>query len=452
MRRGDGYLYGGESRAMPSGCDESLSWTAYRTAGRRGIRPPPKEKIMAIRKSAIGIITALAAMMASSLAAHAETPKSIKIGYAISLTGPNAPGAGITVLPNYRLWVKEVNDAGGIMLKSVGKRVPIEVIDYDDHSNVDDAVAAVQRLITKDKVDFILPPWGTGLNLAVGPLLHDAGYPHLAVTALTDKAPELGKAWPNSFWFLGTTTGAAQGLVQALAKLRSEGKISNTVAMLSVADQFGIGLAKAARRTFRKNGFDLVYDRSYTVEAKDMRDIMTEVKQLNPDTFVAFSYPPDTIAITDQAHALNFNPKVFYTAVGTAFPLYKQTFGANVEGVMGLGGWNADAPESKAYMKRHVAMTGQEPDRWASPVTYASLQMLQQAIERVGAIDRAAAIKELQTGTFETILGPVKLENNLYKKNWWVGQWQHGEFHGVTPASLPGAREVLFPKPAWHVD
>jgi branched-chain amino acid transport system substrate-binding protein len=410
---------------------------------------PTKEKIMAIRKSAIGIITALAAMMAGALAAHAEAPKSIKIGYAISLTGPNAPGASITVLPNYRLWVKEVNDAGGIMLKSVGKRVPLEVIEYDDHSSVDDTVAAVQRLITKDKVDFILPPWGTGLNLAVGPLLHDAGYPHLAVTAW---APEQRNLWPNSFWFLGTMTGAARGLVQTLAKLRSEGKIGNTVAMLSVADQFGIGLAKAARRTFRKSGFDLVYDRSYTVDPQDMNEIMTEVKQLNPDSFVAFSYPPDTIAITDQAHALNFNPKVFYTAVGTAFPLYKQTFGANVEGVMGLGGWNADAPESKAYMKRHVAMTGQEPDRWASPVTYASLQMLQQAIERVGAIDRAAAIKELQTGTFETILGPVKLENNLYKKNWWVGQWQHGEFHGVTPADLPGAREVLFPKPAWHVD
>jgi branched-chain amino acid transport system substrate-binding protein len=95
-------------------------------------------------------------------------PKSIRIGYAISLTGPNAPGAGITVLPNYRLWVKEVNAAGGIMLKSVGKRVPIEVIEYDDHSNVDDAVAAVERLISQDKVDFILSPWGTGLNLAVG--------------------------------------------------------------------------------------------------------------------------------------------------------------------------------------------------------------------------------------------------------------------------------------------
>ena len=61
------------------------------------------------------------------------------------------------------------------MLKSLGKRVPIEVVEYDDHSNVDDAVEAVERLIKQDKVDLILPPWGTGLNLAVGPLLHRAG-------------------------------------------------------------------------------------------------------------------------------------------------------------------------------------------------------------------------------------------------------------------------------------
>jgi branched-chain amino acid transport system substrate-binding protein len=406
---------------------------------------------MTIRLATIAVVSAVAGMT-SGMAAHAQTPQSIRIGYAISLTGPNAPGAGITVLPNYRLWVKEVNAAGGIMLKGVGKRVPIEVIEYDDQSQADVAVAAVERLIHQDKVDFVFPPWGTGLNLAVGPLLHDAGYPHLAVTAMSDRAPELGKLWPNSFWYLGTGTAAAQGLVETIAKLRTEGKIGNTVAMLSVADQFGIGLAKAARKALRKGGFELVYDRSYTVEAQDMSTIMAEVKQVNADSFVAFSYPPDTIAITERAHALSFNPKVFYTAVGTAFPLYKQRFGADVEGVMGLGGWNADSAESKAYFKRHVEMTGQEPDRWASPVTYASLQMLQQAIERTGQIDRAAVIKELQTGTFETILGQVKLENNLYRQNWWVGQWQNGEFHGIAPANLPGAREIMFPKPAWHED
>jgi branched-chain amino acid transport system substrate-binding protein len=155
------------------------------------------------------------------------------------------------------------------------------------------------------------------------------------------------------------------------------------------------------------------------------------------------------MAITEQARASHFNPKVFYTAIGTAFPLYKQRFGADVEGVMGTGGWNPNTPDSKAFRSRHMDLFGQEPDRWASPITYASLQMLQQAIERVG-IDRAAVITELQTGTFQTILGQVKLDNNRYKENWLVGQWQNGEYHGIAPASLPGAHEVMFPKPAWR--
>jgi branched-chain amino acid transport system substrate-binding protein len=33
---------------------------------------------------------------------------------------------------------------------------------------------------------------------------------------------------------------------------------------------------------------------------------------------------------------------------------------------------------------------------------------------------------------------------------WHVGQWQNGEFYGVAPTSMPGARTVLFPKPSWH--
>ena len=404
------------------------------------------------RSSMAAFTAAMFAMMACATAALGQAPKSIRIGYAISITGPGAPGAEITLLTHYRLWVKEVNAAGGIMLSSIGKRVPIEVIEYDDRSNRDDAVKAVERLITLDKVDFILAPWGTGLNLAVAPLLYHGGYPDLVVTATNDQTPEFARRWPNSFWFLGTATGASQAFVDTVSKLRTEGKVGGRIAMLSVADQFGIGLARAARRILKKSGFELVYDRSYPVDLPDIGPILAEVKQLNPDIFVAFSYPPDTMAITEQARALSFNPKVFYTAVGTAFPMYKRRFGPDIQGVMGIGGWNADSPESKDYFGRHVAVTGQEPDRWASPITYATLQMLQQAIERVGKIDRAAVIKELQTGTFQTIVGPIKLKNNLYTETWYLGQWQNGEFYGIAPATLPGAQQILFPKPAWHAD
>ena len=73
------------------------------------------------------------------------------------------------------------------------------------------------------------------------------------------------------------------------------------------------------------------------------------------------------MAITQQARVLGFDPKVFYAAIGTAFPMFKQRFGADTEGVMGSGGWDPDDPKSKAFFEHHVAVMGQEPDRWASP-------------------------------------------------------------------------------------
>jgi branched-chain amino acid transport system substrate-binding protein len=371
----------------------------------------------------------------------------LRIGYAISKTGPFAGGAGVTTLPNYQLWVKDVNAAGGISLG--GKKVQIEVVEYDDRSNSEEAVKAIERLATQDKVDFILPPWGTGLNLAVGPTFNRLGYPHLAVTAATDRAPEMAKRWPNSFWFLGASKPGAEALVEVLSKLKGENKIGADVAMVAVADAFGIELSTAARAAFKAGGFNLVLDKSYPLGTQDMQAVLKDAMATKADTFVAFSYPPDTIAITDAAKVLNYNPKVFYTAVGTAFPIYKQKFGANVDGVMGVGGWNVDSPLLKAYFKRHTEVIGREPDRWASPVTYVSLQMLQQAIEKVGKVDRAAVIKELQTGTFDTIMGKIKLAGNVMPIVWWVGQWQNGEFVGLAPTKYEGAKPASFPKPAW---
>ena len=271
------------------------------------------------RRMALLAAATCAATLGLAAIAHAQT--SIKIGYAISRTGPNTGGAAVTTIPNYELWVKEVNAAGGIKLGD--KRVPIEVVQYDDRSNAEEAVRALERLINQDKVDFILPPWGTGLNLAVGPTLNREGYPHLAATAVTDRAPELAKRWPNSFWMLGTSADAAKTLVELLNKLRDEKKIGDTVAMVSIADGFGIDLSSAARPAITNAKFKLAYDKSYPIGTQDLAPIINEVKALNPDVFIAFSYPPDTLALTEQSRIAGFNPKIFYTGVGTAFPLYQ---------------------------------------------------------------------------------------------------------------------------------
>ena len=185
------------------------------------------------------------ALHAPAVRAQTGAPSAIRIGYAVSKTGPNAGGTAVTITPNYQLWVHEVNAAGGLRLGD--RRVPLQVVEYDDRSSSEDAVRAVERLVNQDRVDFVLAPWGTALNLAVGPVLNRAGYPHLAVNAVTDRAPELARRWPNSFWFLGTSAQYAAGLVEMLSRQRESGAIGNTVAMASVADGFGIDLVNAAR-------------------------------------------------------------------------------------------------------------------------------------------------------------------------------------------------------------
>jgi branched-chain amino acid transport system substrate-binding protein len=382
-----------------------------------------------------------AAAMPGSGAGAQEAPKSIKIGYVISLSGPQSAGAMLTTVPNYRLWVDEVNKAGGLMLKKYNKRIPIEVTEIDDRSNNEDMVRLVERLMTVDKVDIVLSPWGTGPNLQAAPVFAKNGYPQLVGTGNSDKIPELVQRFPSTFWFLGMPSDGANALVDTLAALKQKGQINDKVALFVVQHPFGSEFVTPTKPLLEKAGFKLVYDTTYPLGISDLSAQIKAAKAAGPDTMIAFSYPPDTFMLTEQAATNDFNPKVKFLGVGVAFPNYKGKFGDKVNGIFGLGAWNPDGPGVKDWFARHKALTNQEPDRWASSNTYASLQVLQQAIEQVGEIDRPKIIEAIKIGSFKTILGDTKLEAGVLRKVWWVGQWQDGEYRGIAPATLPGASQ-----------
>ena len=62
-----------------------------------------------------------------------------------------------------------------------------------------------------------------------------------------------------------------------------------------------------------------------------MSPVVKGAKDSNPDAFVAWSYPPDTFGITEQAIIQDLNVKAFYTAVATCFPAYAKKFGSKIE-------------------------------------------------------------------------------------------------------------------------
>jgi len=223
------------------------------------------------------IATGIAGMMTTNVLAA----DIIKIGVVAHKTGPLAGGEAVTHTPNIDMWVKQVNDRGGLKVDGVQKLV--KVIVYDDKTNPGEHIKAVQRLATQDKVDFMLSPYGTGFNIAAAPVYAKYGYPLVAVTAITDKIPELTKRFPNMFFMLGSTTGFVNGVRDTLISLRDAGKIGKKIAMVNVADSFGIELAEVARPILAKAGFEIVYDKSYPLGTPDLSPIIKGAKASNPE-------------------------------------------------------------------------------------------------------------------------------------------------------------------------
>ena len=370
----------------------------------------------------------------------AQAADTIKIGAVAPKTGPLAAGAAITHWPNVKLWVHQVNARGGLQLKSGKKK--IELIEYDDRTTPGETIKAVQRLATQDKADFILAPYGSGLNLASAPIYAKYGYPQITSTSITDKVDALTKRYPGIFFTLGTTTSFASAVADILKKMKDSGQIGNKVAMVNVADAFGIELANAARPIFKKAGLEIVYDKSYPLGTQDLSPVVKGAKAANPDAFVAWSYPPDTFGLTAQAKIQGLNTKAYYTAVATAFPAFGGKFGKSAEGVLGAGGVNPDDPAMQAYRKAHMDVTGKPADYWASPMVYATYQILEQAIEGVGTLDRKAVTDYIKNNTFQTVMGPITFKNQVNHQYWTVGQWQGGKFYGVASTGRPGAKAV----------
>jgi len=375
-------------------------------------------------------------------------PETIRIGNPIALTGPNSAGAGLSQVPSYDLWVEDVNADGGIYVAEYDAKIPVEIIRYDDTSDIGTSVQLMEQLILEDEVDFIFPPWGTAFNFAIAPLATQYEMPVMGCTMSSLDLSAQADQFPYFFAILNQPDTQGAGMVEVLQEVGVE-----TVAIIRHDDLHGIELQSVVEPLLEDAGIEIVVNKSFPAGSEDVSQLLREVQTADPDALLAFSYPAETFLITGTLLEIEYSPKLFLGSVGIAFPVYPQIAGGAdvIEGVMGTGAWNpnVDVPGAQEYFDRHVAMFEAEPDRWASASCYATGQVLQQAIEQAGTLDSVAVKDAIATGEFETILGTVYFENQInqtYPGS--IGQWQNGEFEIIAPAENRTA-DIIYPKPAW---
>jgi branched-chain amino acid transport system substrate-binding protein len=123
---------------------------------------------------------------------------SIHIGFSMALTGIYSQGA-VSQMNAYNVWKNSVNEKGGIIVKDLGKKLPVEFVYYDDKSSPETAVKVYEKLITQDRLDLVLTPWGTTIHFAVAPLAEKYKFPVVGSTAASVKLRDIKSRY---FWFI----------------------------------------------------------------------------------------------------------------------------------------------------------------------------------------------------------------------------------------------------------
>src|SRR5208282_639090 len=164
---------------------ESVGYNNDRQNGRQ-VYPPSLCRRKIVRRRQMTTKALLAALVGfalfSSGIANAADP--VRIGFSAAKTGLFA-GAADGQIKTYELWKDAVNAGGGLDVKGVKR--PVEFVFYDDQSDPGKAVQIYEKLITDDKVDLLLAPYGTPAHIAIAGVVERHKFPLVGNTAASVK-------------------------------------------------------------------------------------------------------------------------------------------------------------------------------------------------------------------------------------------------------------------------
>lgn len=376
---------------------------------------------------------AAAALLASSPVA-AEKP--VRIGYSMSTTGifSQAAPSQVTV---YNMWRDRLNAAGGLNI--AGTKRKIEFVWYDDESNPSKVGAIYEKLITSDKVDLLLAPWGTPNHLALAGVAEKHKFPVVGNTAASVALREVR---PGYIWF--PTSLFPDRIADEMTKMlksrgvKSVAVIANVLAFPQENHQFLIPALK-------KGGIKVAISEKYPPNISDMTPLLAKVKAAKVDGVIVLSFPADTFLYMKQAKEIGIKAPVQFLLVGPAIPVFRQAFGAYADGILTMGHWSPYQkkwPGALAFFDAYKKRYKMEPDFLDSALTQVSLEILEQAVATAG-LDRAKLRKTIATSTFQTINGPVRFEGveNVLLPTGFL-QIQKGQLHIVWPKSM-ATRDII---------
>ena len=387
------------------------------------------------RRFVIGSVLGAAGATLGARAAFGQQ-KPLKIGASLSLSGTLA-ASGDKVKRGYELWAADINARGGLLGR------PVEFVIFDDRSDTGTSARLYEKLITEDKVDLVIGPYGSGASFAASAVTEKYKFPMLLPSGASEAI--FTRGFKYVFQLFPPIATIFEPL---LADARYE-----RVAIIHSSDLSPKGVAAAVEALAKKNNRNVVLREEFPLNASDLSSLMLKLRAARCDLLVGGAQLPDSILIVRQLKTAQVLPKAIAFSPGPLKDDFLQALGADAEGVMADYLWEPvdPKPESQSFLARWKAAYKDEPDV-QSAFGWVGGQLLEAAVKSAGSLDAdriRAAFISLETSTL--LPGKFKLDPETGKQvgqGLGVVQWQKGKRQIVAPASLATA-PMIATLPAW---
>jgi len=369
--------------------------------------------------------------------AAAEQP--LRIGSSLSITGKQYSAQGGYCREGYLLCQKHVNIQGGVL----GRQ--IELVIYDDGSDDKTAARNYEKLITEDKVDAVLGPYGSAITEAVADVIEKHRMLMIAPTAGTSSIWEKGRR------YLIMMLSPVESLPEGLLDLAARNGLRR-VAVIKLDGLVANAAANGASELAKKKGMEVVFAETYPSATTDFSDILKRVKAAMPDVLMAASVRlDDLLKITRQMREVDLNVKMFSSVPYGLLPDYYKQLGKEAEFVYSGSFWDTGLPYpgNREFVVAYEKEYNRTPSV-QSAASYAGCRLLVETLQQTGRLDSNKLREALLGLTTKTVLGDFAVDDRGFQiaHKAITIQWQDGKQVTVWPDEVISAKP-RFPTPPW---
>ncbi len=348
------------------------------------------------KRSVLSLLLMLVLVLSAFAPAMAE--EVIKIGGIGVLSGDYAL-YGLAVKEGVDLYIKQVNEAGGLN----GKKV--EIIWEDTQGEAANAINAYYKVTEQDGVVAFIGGVLSGESKALAEVSAEDGVPQITPSST---AYDVTTGRPNVFRTCFLDPFQAKAVAQYMA---DEG-VKKVAVLYDNATEYSAGLYESFKEKCAELGVEIVAAESAAYGDKDYKTQLTTVQSADPEAVFLPYYGADAAMILAQAKELGLDVK-FYGADGISDIVDYVTDKTLLTRLVYTDHFStgAQSETAKKFLDAFQAEYGKMPTISFSATGYDAALVLLSAIEKAGT-EKEAVVEAIKATNLTAVSGNITFDDH----------------------------------------